>query len=167
MAARLSALHPQDSFFLRFLVLISIRGLVDPRAIVRSEGLGKFEKIHLIGTRSRDLPACSIMQLLCYRVPPNIHYNMIESILLFDITQVTTSLSFCNVHITIRQSVSRSEHAAVFWSCSFQFPCCNACPQNDACMVCVLIGTIYPSHLINILYPIYHLLFNLGQFVFH
>jgi hypothetical protein len=25
---------------------------------VRPEGLGKFEKIHLIGTRSRDLPAC-------------------------------------------------------------------------------------------------------------
>jgi hypothetical protein len=24
------------------------------------EGLGKLEKIHLIGTRSRDLPACSI-----------------------------------------------------------------------------------------------------------
>jgi hypothetical protein len=37
---------------------------------VRSEGLGKFEKIHLIGTRSRDLPACSIVpQPLRYRVP--------------------------------------------------------------------------------------------------
>jgi hypothetical protein len=27
---------------------------------VLPEGLGKLEKIHLIGTRSRDLPACSI-----------------------------------------------------------------------------------------------------------
>jgi hypothetical protein len=47
-------------FFLRFLVLISVRGWVDPRAIVRPEGLGKFEKIHLIGTRFRDLPARNI-----------------------------------------------------------------------------------------------------------
>jgi hypothetical protein len=37
---------------------------------VRPEGLDKFEKIHLIGTRSLDLPACSIVpQLLRCRVP--------------------------------------------------------------------------------------------------
>jgi hypothetical protein len=66
-----AALYPQDSFFLRFLTLISVRGRVDPTAIVRSEGLGKFEKIHLIGARSRDLPACSVvLQPLRYRVPP-------------------------------------------------------------------------------------------------
>jgi hypothetical protein len=28
---------------------------------VRLEGLGKLKKIHLIGTRNRDLPACNIV----------------------------------------------------------------------------------------------------------
>jgi hypothetical protein len=39
---------------------------------VRPEGLGKFERIHLIGKRSRDFPACSIVpQPLRYFVPPS------------------------------------------------------------------------------------------------
>jgi hypothetical protein len=45
----------------RYLVLTSVRGLVDARAIVRLEGLGQLKnKIHLIGTRTRNLLACSI-----------------------------------------------------------------------------------------------------------
>jgi hypothetical protein len=47
----------------RFLVLISVRGWVDPRAIVQLEGL---KKSTLSGTWTGDLPVCSprLMQLL-------------------------------------------------------------------------------------------------------
>jgi hypothetical protein len=34
---------------------------VDPSAIVRLEGLGQLKKIHLIETRTRDLPACTVV----------------------------------------------------------------------------------------------------------
>jgi hypothetical protein len=45
----------------RFLVLISVKGWVEPRTIVRLEGFGKFKKITSSGTRAGDLPACSIV----------------------------------------------------------------------------------------------------------
>jgi hypothetical protein len=63
MAVRLSALragHPLPPG--RFLVLIVVRGRVNPTAIVRLEGLGKLNKSsELIRNRTRDLPVCSIV----------------------------------------------------------------------------------------------------------
>jgi hypothetical protein len=53
-----TALYHSGFFFLRF----------DPSAIVRPEGLGKFEKIHFIRKRSRDLPACSMYVLYIYKM---------------------------------------------------------------------------------------------------
>jgi hypothetical protein len=44
----------------RLLVFSAVRGSVDPRAIVRLEELDKLKK-RLIGTRTRYLPACSIV----------------------------------------------------------------------------------------------------------
>jgi hypothetical protein len=58
MAVRLSALGADRPLTPgRFLVLISVKGWVDHRAIVRSIG----KKIQLTGTRTRDLADCSIL----------------------------------------------------------------------------------------------------------
>jgi hypothetical protein len=73
MAQSLSALRA-GRFLLqgRFLVLISVRGWVDPRAIVRLEGLGKLKKSTSSGlelaTFQLVATACPAVQVSVYRI---------------------------------------------------------------------------------------------------
>jgi hypothetical protein len=67
MVVRLIALRvgrsllPRNIIFL-LLVLVSVKA--EPQGLLRLEGLGKLKKKklnYLVGSRTRDLPACSIM----------------------------------------------------------------------------------------------------------
>jgi hypothetical protein len=83
MAERLSALRP--GCFIppgRYLVLISVRGWVDPRVTVRLEGLGLLKKSTSSGTRTGDLPACSIvLQPTTRPRAPEIHMQVTYSLI--------------------------------------------------------------------------------------
>jgi hypothetical protein len=65
MVVSLSALHADHPLPPgKFLVLVSVRGRVDPRILVQLEGLGQLKKkiyTDVIGNRTHDLLACSIV----------------------------------------------------------------------------------------------------------
>jgi hypothetical protein len=63
MAVNLSAISTGSALLSRNIIFLIL--------VVRLEELGKFKNfIHLIGCRTRDLPACStVPQALGYRVP--------------------------------------------------------------------------------------------------
>jgi hypothetical protein len=62
MAVRLSSSNgnlplPKE----RYRVFISVRDCIEPMVIVWLEGLGLLKKFNIIGNRTRDLQACSIV----------------------------------------------------------------------------------------------------------
>jgi hypothetical protein len=77
MVVRLSALSAGNALlprniYILFLVLISVRGSVNSRGLVRLEGFDKLKKKqfnNLIGNQTYYLPTCNIVpQPLCYSV---------------------------------------------------------------------------------------------------
>jgi hypothetical protein len=65
---------PQILLFI-LLVLITVKELSKLQGLVRLEGLAKLQKfIHLIGSRTRDFPACSI-------VPQPLHHSVAHVIM--------------------------------------------------------------------------------------
>jgi hypothetical protein len=102
MAVRLSALCPGLPLPPeRFLVLISLRGWVGPRAVIRPEGLGKLKNSNeLIGNQTRDLPACSIVpqSSMLPRAPLQLYKNDISNNIYrtgYNFTPCQKLLRFC------------------------------------------------------------------------
>jgi hypothetical protein len=82
MAVRLSALRAgrplQPGIFL---VLISVRGWVDSKTIMRLEGLGKLQNAIKLGTEPATLRfVAQCFNQLRYRVPPNLTFGRLNNI---------------------------------------------------------------------------------------
>jgi hypothetical protein len=113
MAARLSTLH--TGRFLapgRFLVVISVRGWVDPRAMVRLEELRTLKKSTSSGTWTSDLPDCSIVPQPTTPPRATIKWQYIREY------QLDTKIS---------PETVLSRHKFLQFSLIFQRQCCYIC----------------------------------------
>jgi hypothetical protein len=86
---------------------------------MRPEGLGKLGKIHLIGTQTRDLPACSIVPWpLRYRVPPKFVSSFHKHTRNKLWTLFSKKQSFCNslqaLVVSINKTVKGETHSCLW-----------------------------------------------------
>jgi hypothetical protein len=95
MAVKLSALRAGRSLPPgRFLLLISVRGWVDPRAIVQLEGLGQLKKSTSLGLEPatfRFVAECLNQQR--YRVPPVTEFLSEIAVHIYSVTYSTNATS--------------------------------------------------------------------------
>jgi hypothetical protein len=105
-----AAVYPQG----RFLVLISVRGWAEPRAIMRLEWLGKLKKSNdLIVTRTRELPACSIV--------PQLTTLPLVTCLINIFIVVSNTLNIpVNIYIYIKLGVG-----SLYAYCMYHIRCCK------------------------------------------
>jgi hypothetical protein len=110
MAVRLSVLRAGRPLPAgRFLVLISVRGWVDSRAIMILEELGQLKNSNdHIGTRTCDLPACGIISQ-----PTTLSCWTLAVIVLNILSDERTGLSLMNM-LALSSSV-RIAHIACYW----------------------------------------------------
>jgi hypothetical protein len=138
MAVRLSALRADRPLRPgRFLVLISVRGWADPRAIVRLEGLGQLKISNINSSGNEQATFRLVAQCLnqrCYRVPLEGSGKVLSCNLPGWTEKTQNSLTMAGVRTPPGYITSR--------------PACSVCPVNFSvyeCMYKCHVNVIRPS----------------------